>query len=55
MKSSKISTTHQKNQKQRNDKGNHHVDNKTRNDDSRSNNENTKILEQIFSDMTWYG
>jgi len=49
------STTHQKSQKQINDSGNYHADNRVNNNETRANNENSLILEQILSDMAWYG
>ncbi len=55
LKNIKGSNTHQKCQKQHHDNGNDHADNKDCNDEVRSNNENSHILEQILSDMAWYG
>ncbi|VAW84767.1 hypothetical protein MNBD_GAMMA17-1566 [hydrothermal vent metagenome] len=54
-KDSKIDATYQKNKKKINDSGNCHTDNKVSNDETRSLNENSYILEQVLSDMAWYG
>ncbi len=48
-------TTHQKSQKQLNDSENYHTEKKVGNDETRPLNENGHILEQVLSDMAWYG
>jgi len=51
----RIINTHQKNRKSAYEIGNYQGRQKLSNTETRSNSENGHILEQILSDMAWYG
>jgi len=51
----KISGTYQKNRKSISGMESHQNNSKLTNTETRSNSENGHILEQILSDMAWYG
>ncbi len=53
--SNTVKKYHKKNKMQFNDSRNYHTDNQVRNDETRPVNENSHILEQVLSDMAWYG
>jgi len=54
-KHSKTSSAHKKSQKQFNDSQEHRTNNRVIKNETRSFDENGHILEQVLSDMAWYG